>query len=74
MVHRSREHIIEERAIVGPPDIVVEILSPNSVKRDRKVILESYARFEVHEYWIIDPYNLSIEQYVVVTPGQPYEL
>lgn len=74
MVHRSREEIIEERAIVGPPDLVVEILSPNSAKIDRTVKKESYARFGVAEYWIVDPYNLTIEQYVLVQPGQPYQL
>lgn len=74
MIHRSREEIIEERAIMGPPDLVVEIISPNSAKRDRTMKKESYARFGVPEYWIVDPFNLTIEQYVLATSGQPYEL
>ncbi|OUS71953.1 hypothetical protein B1748_25965 [Paenibacillus sp. MY03] len=74
MIHRSREHIIEEHAIVGPPDLVVEILSPNSAKRDRTMKKESYARFGVPEYWIADPANLTIEQYVLKEPGKPYVL
>jgi Uma2 family endonuclease len=73
-VHRSREVIIEERGIVGPPDLVVEIISPNSAKRDRTMKKESYARFGVAEYWIVDPANLTIEQYVQTEYGQPYEL
>ncbi|XEC93977.1 Uma2 family endonuclease [Paenibacillus tarimensis] len=74
MIHRSRQHIIEEHAIVGPPDLVAEILSPNSAKRDRTMKRESYARFGVPEYWIVDPANLTIEQYVLVEEGRPYEL
>jgi Uma2 family endonuclease len=74
MIHRSREHIIEEHAVVGSPDLVVEILSPNSIKRDRTIKHESYARFGVPEYWIVDPGNLVIEQYIQKEVGVPYQL
>jgi Uma2 family endonuclease len=74
MIHRNREHIIEEHAVVGPPDLVVEILSPNSIKRDRMIKHESYARFGVAEYWIVDSSNVVIEQYVQAEAGQPYHL
>jgi Uma2 family endonuclease len=74
MVHRSRESIIEEHAVVEPPDLVVEVLSPSSVKRDRVMKLHSYARFGVPEYWIVDPLNVSIEQYVLKTPNVRYHL
>lgn len=73
-IHRSQQDIIEERGIVGPPDLVVEIISPSSAKRDRTIKKESYARFGVSEYWIVDPSNLTIEQYVQAEFGQPYEL
>lgn len=74
MIHRAREHIIEEHAVVGPPDLVIEILSPNSAKRDRTVKRESYAGFGIPEYWIVDPFNLTIEQYVLTAQNHPYEL
>ncbi|MFD2044894.1 Uma2 family endonuclease [Ornithinibacillus salinisoli] len=74
MIHRSREFIIEEHAVVGPPDLVIEILSPNSVKRDRIFKKESYALFGVPEYWIVDHNNQVIEQYVQKNEGDPYEL
>lgn len=74
MIHPNREKIIEENAIVGPPDLVIEILSPNSAKRDRIMKKESYAHFGVPEYWIADPNNQVIEQYVIKTEGQPYIL
>lgn len=74
MVHRSRAYIIEERAVAGPPDLVVEILSPGTAKRDRTMKLESYARFGVPEYWIVDAANMTVEQYVQQEQGQPYTL
>lgn len=74
MVHRSRDSIVEEHGVVGPPDLVIEILSPNSVKRDRTMKKESYERFAVPEYWIVDPAHLSVEQYVLVRSGAPYQL
>jgi Uma2 family endonuclease len=74
MIHRSREHIIEEKAIVGPPDHVIEILSPSTAKKDRTKKKESYARFGVEEYWIVDPLNLTIEQYILETGDTAYTL
>lgn len=58
----------------GPPDLVIEILSSNSAKRDRVIKLESYARFGVPEYWIVDPAHLTVEQYMLHRPGEPYAL
>ena len=74
MIHRSREHIIAEHAIIGPPDLVAEIISPSSAKRDRTMKKDSYARFGVLEYWIVDPANRTLEQYVLLQEGQPYHL
>jgi Uma2 family endonuclease len=41
--------------LVGPADLLVEIISTSSVKRDRKEKLHEYAEAGVREYWIIDP-------------------
>ena len=41
--------------LTGPPDLVVEIVSRSSVRRDRKEKFEEYAVAGVSEYWIIDP-------------------
>lgn len=64
-VHRSRLHIITERAIEGPPDLAAEVVSPSSAKRDRQQKLWSYARYGIPEYWIVISEIGSLEQYVL---------
>ena len=39
----------------GPADLVVEIISPESIKRDRVTKFAEYQRAGVLEYWLIDP-------------------
>jgi Uma2 family endonuclease len=46
--------LISERGIEGPPLLVVEVLSPSSVQRDRVVKLHRYATLGVPHYWILD--------------------
>jgi Uma2 family endonuclease len=65
MIHRSRVDLIKMRGIEGAPDLVVEILSPSSIKRDKISKLKSYAYYKIPEYWIVEPANGSIEQYVL---------
>jgi len=53
--------IIEKRAIFGAPDLLVELLSPSSIRRDRHDKKNLYSRFGAKEYWIGDPENNSME-------------
>ncbi len=53
----------KEQGIVGVPDLVVEIVSPSSVVRDRVDKKEVYQKTGVQEYWIVDPNNTAIEVY-----------
>jgi Uma2 family endonuclease len=39
----------------GPADLAVEVISPDSVTRDRRDKLLEYQRAGIPEYWIIDP-------------------
>lgn len=66
LVRRDRfASVVRKRGIVGTPDLIVEILSPVSVKRDRGSKLITYAEYKVPEYWIVDPSNQILEQYVL---------
>jgi Uma2 family endonuclease len=62
-VAAARESIVTERAIEGPPDLVVEILSPWSDRRDRVTKAELYARYGVRHYWIVDPVARTLRMY-----------
>ncbi len=41
--------------LAGPADLLVEVVSPESVTRDRKEKLLEYEAAGVREYWVIDP-------------------
>lgn len=46
---------LKENQVVGPADLVVEVVSPTSHRRDRVEKFSEYERGGVPEYWIIDP-------------------
>ena len=60
-VSNANLNIIQKRAIFGAPDLLVELVSPSSVRRDRQVKRDLYARFGVQEYWIGDPAKRTLE-------------
>jgi Uma2 family endonuclease len=68
----KNEGIIQPRAIFGTPDLLAEVVSPSSARRDRHEKLNLYARFGVKEYWIGDAANRSLE-ILTLTKGR-YEL
>lgn len=54
-VAKKRRKIIHRGFVAGPPDIAVEIVSPDSVQRDYIEKRQIYEHAGVREYWIIDP-------------------
>lgn len=72
---------LDDRGAVGAPDMVVEVLSPSTAKKDLSIKLLLYQRVGVREYWIVDP-DLSVinifrpaqdglySEVAVVIPGQ----
>lgn len=66
-IARNNENITveEDDVIIGIPDLVVEIISPDSIKRDRIEKKAIYEQFRVQEYWLVDPNNQSIEIYIL---------
>jgi Uma2 family endonuclease len=51
--------------IDGPPDLVIEIVSPDSQNRDRREKYEDYQVGGVREYWIIDPLSRTLDAYAL---------
>lgn len=54
---------IKDRYWQGAPDLIIEVLSPSTAKRDRGVKFEVYERHGVREYWLIDLEAQFIEVY-----------
>ncbi|MCF6093891.1 Uma2 family endonuclease [Microaerobacter geothermalis] len=65
-VKRARSGIIQKNRICGVPDLVVEIVS-NPSHRDKLLDKkkDTYARCEVPEYWIADPFETTVRKYVL---------
>ncbi len=59
-VRSGREEIVTERGIEGPPDLLVEVLSPSTAARDLGIKLDRYRLFGVGEYWVIDPEECTV--------------
>ena len=62
----AREHSdrIGEQAY-GPPDLVVEVLSPGTWRTDRHEKFSEYAQAGVREYWMVDPDAGAVEVFVL---------
>lgn len=55
VVLAARADVIENRGIMGAPDLVIEILSPSSYANDFLRKSRLYEQHGVREYWIVDP-------------------
>ena len=47
--------ILTEKNVQGAPDLVVEVLSDSTRKRDEGIKLERYELLGIQEYWVVDP-------------------
>ncbi len=63
----KREHLerLRPHYLDGPADLVIEIVSPESARRDRADKFYEYAEGGVPEYWLIDPERRHAEFYVL---------
>jgi Uma2 family endonuclease len=62
-VSAERAHILKKRYVRGAPDLVVEIVSESTRRRDQALKLRRYERFGVREYWLVDPDRGSVTVY-----------
>ncbi|TAF77695.1 MAG: Uma2 family endonuclease [Bacteroidetes bacterium] len=56
---------IGEFGCIGAPDMIIEILSPSSMKRDLDYKFHLYEENGVKEYWIISPEYKQISIYIL---------
>lgn len=52
---------IDDKGCKGAPDIVIEILSPSTARKDRMVKFQQYLKAGVREYWIVDPDTKTVQ-------------
>lgn len=62
-IKKENLNIVKPTFINGSPDLAIEIISPESIKRDRETKFEEYESAGVKEYWLIDPDNQNCEFY-----------
>ncbi|MBI5181925.1 MAG: Uma2 family endonuclease [Nitrospirae bacterium] len=60
-ISNKRLDIIKEAAIIGSPDLVVEIVSPSSAAYDTIEKRDEYEKYGVKEYWLVFPQEKTVE-------------
>ncbi|MBR4152675.1 MAG: Uma2 family endonuclease [Selenomonadaceae bacterium] len=66
VILKSNEKILAGRkAIYCAPDMVVEVLSHSTLKKDITIKKDTYEAQGVREYWIIDPWAKSVTVYLL---------
>jgi Uma2 family endonuclease len=61
-VERAHENVVHGN-VLGPPDLVVEVLSKGTRHFDSETKLDAYARNGVREAWLVDPDNETVIVY-----------
>lgn len=69
-VARAHEDRLRNTFLDGPADLVVEIVSPESVERDRVHKFGEYEAGGVSEYWLLDPRHERADFYQLNTRGR----
>ena len=75
LIFLAREHLarLKPTYLDGPADLAVEIMSPESIGRDRGEKFFEYEGAGIAEYWLIDPATQRAEFYQL-DPGGVYML
>ena len=67
----ARRRLVElDAPTSAAPDLTVEVVSPGTSAHDRVRKQATYARFGVREYWIVDPFEETIE--ILALDGSVY--
>lgn len=65
MVVCDRKKLFDNK-VIGAPDLVVEVLSTSTRKKDITVKKDAYEEMGVKEYWIVDIKSKAIDRYLLV--------
>ena len=67
-VSKARSEILRDW-VHGAPDLAIEILSPSTRRTDELIKRRLYERFDVREYWVVDPEIDAVKVYRLESPG-----
>ena len=65
VIVKGNRGVIRGKKITGVPDLLVEILSPSTRRRDLRLKRLRYERAGVREYWIVDRNARAVSQFVL---------
>lgn len=57
--------MIKKHGVYGAPDLIVEVLSPGTLRRDKGYKKNLYERCGVQELWLVDPKHRAVEVYLL---------
>lgn len=52
---------IEDKGVFGSPDLVIEVISPSTFRRDKLEKFNLYLKYGIREYWLVYPKEQTIE-------------
>ncbi len=64
------ESRLDRKGCLGPPDLIIEIISPATTAIDKREKFFLYERFGVKEYWLVYPDEKMVEVFVLEASGR----
>jgi Uma2 family endonuclease len=64
---------LDDRGCLGAPDMIIEIASENNTKHDVETKFQLYQDHGVREYWIVFPYEKTVNVFLLNEKGK-YEI
>lgn len=61
---------LDERGCKGSPNMIVEILSPSTGKKDRVDKFNKYEKAGVEEYWVVEPDQKIVSAFLLQSNGR----
>ncbi|MCP4218797.1 MAG: Uma2 family endonuclease [bacterium] len=56
---------LDKKGCIGPPDLIIEILSPSTAQKDRMDKFNLYEKAGVKEYWLVSPGEKVVEVFIL---------
>jgi Uma2 family endonuclease len=69
-LRKDQLHRVHRSHIEGPPDLAMEIVSPDSIECDYEKKFVQYRKGKVKEYWIVDQLEKKVTVYVLTPHGR----